>query len=136
MEETRERPCKATASALIGIGPKDEIEGMIAAHLLAAHSDGMLSARHGEQTLEGGREKLSQANKLSRSYALLLDALNRQRGKGHQKVTVEKISRATLRPSFGLPELLVVIRTSRLASTDAAKSLLSTAVSESSGNVG
>jgi hypothetical protein len=31
------------------------------------------------------------ANKLSRSYAALLDALNRHRGKGQQKVTVEHV---------------------------------------------
>jgi hypothetical protein len=34
----------------------------------------------GEQTFEGRRENLSQANKLSRTYAVLLDALNRNRG--------------------------------------------------------
>src|SRR6266511_6489264 len=45
----------------------------------------------GEQTFEGRRENLSQANKLSRSYAVLLEALNRHRGKGQQKVTVEHI---------------------------------------------
>ena len=45
----------------------------------------------GEQTLEGRRENLSQANKLSRTYATLLEALNRHRGKGQQKVTVEHV---------------------------------------------
>jgi hypothetical protein len=46
----------------------------------------------GEQTLEGRRDNLSQANKLSRTYAVLLDALNRYRGKeGQQKVTVEHV---------------------------------------------
>ena len=44
-----------------------------------------------------------------------------------------KIARSTPRPSFGLPELLVAIHISRLASKDAAKSLPSTLVSESSG---
>jgi putative DNA primase/helicase len=34
---------------------------------------------------------LNQANKLSRTYATLLEALNRQRGKGQQKVTVEHV---------------------------------------------
>jgi len=34
---------------------------------------------------------LSQANKLSRTYAVLVDALNRHRGKGQQKVTVEHV---------------------------------------------
>jgi hypothetical protein len=45
----------------------------------------------GEQTFEGRRENLSQANKLSRSYATLLEGLNRHRGKGQQKVTVEHV---------------------------------------------
>ena len=44
-----------------------------------------------------------------------------------------KIARSDPRPSFGLPELLVASHISRLASRDAAKSLLSTLVSESSG---
>ena len=46
----------------------------------------------GEQTLEGRRENLNQANKLSRTCATLIEALNRHRGKGgQQKVTVEHI---------------------------------------------
>jgi hypothetical protein len=45
----------------------------------------------GEQTFEGHRENLNQANKLSRSFAILLDALNRHRGKGQQRVTVEHV---------------------------------------------
>ena len=45
----------------------------------------------GEQTFEGRRENLAQANKLSRSFATLLEALNRHRGKGQQKVTVEHV---------------------------------------------
>jgi hypothetical protein len=38
----------------------------------------------------GRRESLNQANKLSPSFAILLEALNRHRGKGQQKVTVER----------------------------------------------
>ena len=44
-----------------------------------------------EQTFEGRRESLNQANKLSRTWTTLLEALNRQRGKGQQKVTVEHV---------------------------------------------
>jgi hypothetical protein len=44
-----------------------------------------------DQTFEGQQENLNQANKLSRSYTVLLDALNRHRGKGQQKVTVEHV---------------------------------------------
>jgi hypothetical protein len=44
-----------------------------------------------EQTFEGRRESLSQANKVSRTHVLLVEALNRHRGKGQQKVTVEHV---------------------------------------------
>ena len=45
----------------------------------------------GDQSFEGRRENLNHANKLSRTYATLLEALNRYRGKGAQKVTVEHV---------------------------------------------
>ena len=35
----------------------------------------LLAMRRSEQTLEGRRENLSQANKLSRTYTLLLEAI-------------------------------------------------------------
>jgi hypothetical protein len=84
----------AAVDALIGISPRDEFEGMIASQLVACHNASMECYRRamiGEQTFEGRRENLSQANKLSRTYAALLDALNRHRGKGQQKVTVEHV---------------------------------------------
>jgi hypothetical protein len=76
------------------MGPKDEIEGMLAAQLIAAHNVSMECYRRamlGEQTFDGHRENLNQANKLCRTYATLVDALNRHRGKGQQKVTVEHV---------------------------------------------
>jgi hypothetical protein len=91
---TSDRQISATIAGLVGIGPKDELEGMIAAQLLAAHNAAMECCRramHPEQTFEGRAENLNQANKLSRTYAALLEALNRHRGKGQQKVTVEHV---------------------------------------------
>jgi hypothetical protein len=93
-KEERDRQLSASIAALVGIGPKDELEGMIAAQLIAAHNAAMECYRRamiGEQTFEGRRENLSQANKLSRTYAALIEALNRHRGKGQQKVTVEHV---------------------------------------------
>jgi hypothetical protein len=93
-KETRDRQYGAALAGLVGIGPTDELEGMIAAQLLAAHNAAMECYRRamiGEQTFEGRSENLNQANKLSRTYAVLLDALNRHRGKGQQKVTVEHV---------------------------------------------
>ena len=66
----------------------------MAAQLIAAHNAAMECYRRAmidEQTFEGRRENLAQANKLSRTYATLLEALNRHRGKGQQKVTVEHV---------------------------------------------
>jgi hypothetical protein len=84
----------AALEALIGIAPRDECEGMIAAQLVACHHASMECYRRAmirEQTFEGRHENLNQANKLSRTYAALLEALNRHRGKGAQKVTVEHV---------------------------------------------
>jgi hypothetical protein len=92
--ETRHRQCTATVAALVGIEPRDELEGMMAAQLIAAHHAAMECYRRamiGDQTFEGRRENLAQANKLSRTYATLLEGLNRHRGKGQQKVTVEHV---------------------------------------------
>jgi hypothetical protein len=93
-KEARAQQYSATVAALVGIGPRDELEGMLAAQLLASHNAAMECYRRamiGEQPFEGRRGNLSQANKLSRTYAVLLDALNRHRGKGQQKVTVEHV---------------------------------------------
>jgi hypothetical protein len=84
----------AAVDVLIGIRPRDEFEGMLAAQLLACHNASMECYRRamiGEQTFEGRRENLNQANKLSRTCATLLECLNRHRGKGQQKVTVEHV---------------------------------------------
>jgi hypothetical protein len=92
--EERDRQFRATFAALKGMAPKDELEGMVAAQLIAAHNAAMECFRRAmidEQTFEGRRENLAQANKLSRTFATLLETLNRHRGKGQQKVTVEHV---------------------------------------------
>lgn len=93
-EGTRLQQLGAAVAGLMGIAPKDELEGMMAAQLIAAHSATMECYRRamlGEQSFEGRRENLSQANKLSRTFTTLVEALNRHRGKGQQKVTVEHV---------------------------------------------
>jgi hypothetical protein len=85
----------AVIGALVGIGPGDELEGMLATQMIAAHNAAMECYRRAmidEQTFEGRKENLSQANKLSRTYTTLLEALNRHRGKGQQKVNVEHVN--------------------------------------------
>ena len=47
-----------------------------------------------------------------------------------------KMARSAPRPPFGLPEVPIAARTSRLSSREAGKALLFTPVRESSGNPG
>jgi hypothetical protein len=91
----RKRRVAALAGALVGIGPKEELEGMLAGQLTAAHSAAIECYRRAmmdEQSFDGRKEALNQANKLSRTYTTLLEALNRHRGKGQQRVTVEHVT--------------------------------------------
>lgn len=86
--------CRAVASALAGIAPRDELEAMAAAQMIAAHNSAMECYRRAmipDQTIDGRKTNLDQANKLSRTWAALLEALNKHRGKGQQKVTVEHV---------------------------------------------
>jgi hypothetical protein len=93
-EETLNSRINGAIGAMMCIRPKDELEGMIAAQLIASHNAAMECYRRAmlpNQTFEGRKENLNQANKLSRTHAALLEALNRHRGKGQQKVTVEHV---------------------------------------------
>lgn len=90
-----ERDTAAMLLGLVGIAPKDEIEAMLGAQMLGLHNASMEAMRRGMvrgQTPEGYALALSQANKASRTFATLVEALNRYRGKsGQQKVTVEHV---------------------------------------------
>lgn len=90
----REAQYQAILAALLGIKSADELEGMLATQMVATHTAATECYRRSmieNQTFEGRREALNQANKLVRSYARLLEALNRHRGKGQQRVTVEHV---------------------------------------------
>jgi hypothetical protein len=82
-------------SAMAGIRPQDEAEGMLAAQMVGLHSAAMESMRRAmipEQTFAGRELYLNQASKLTRSYAQLMTALDKRRGKcSQQKVTVEHV---------------------------------------------
>lgn len=82
-------------SALAGIAPKDEMEGMLATQMVGLHSAAMESMRRAmipEQTFEARELYLNQASKLTRSYAQLVQTLDKRKGKcSQQKVTVEHV---------------------------------------------
>src|SRR6478735_2284016 len=84
----------AAVEALIGIKPKDEIEGMIGAQLVACHIASMECYRRAmlpDVPFDQRHGNLNSANKLSRTYSTLVETLNRHRGKGQQKMTVEHV---------------------------------------------
>ena len=90
------RMVRAGIAAMKGIGPDDVIADMVAAQLVAAHQATMRCfklAALPEQPFPVVQECLSQANKLSRTTAALVEALNRHRGKsGQQTVRVEHVT--------------------------------------------
>lgn len=93
-EAERDKAINAALVALMGLAPKDELEGMLAAQMVAVHHATMECLRRAmlsEQTFEGRTQNLGFANKLARTYTMQMDALQRYRGKGQQKVTVEHV---------------------------------------------
>jgi hypothetical protein len=93
-EEKRDKMRAIVTAGLNGIAPRDEMEGMIAAQMLACHDTAMACFRDALNSKLHGHlwhEYLEQAGKLSRTFAMLLDALNRHRGKAQQKITVEHV---------------------------------------------
>jgi hypothetical protein len=92
-EQTRQ--VAATRAAMMGMKPRDALEGMLIGQLIASHNAAMECYRRAMipgQTFEGRRENLNQANKLSRTYAALTEALDRHRGKGQQHIRVEHVN--------------------------------------------
>jgi hypothetical protein len=80
---------------MMGMKPRDALEGMLIGQLIASHNAAMECYRRAMipgQTFEGRRENLNQANKLSRTYAALTEALDRHRGKGQQHIRVEHVN--------------------------------------------
>src|SRR4029077_3534786 len=74
--------------------PADELEGMLAAQIVAVHAAAMECYRRAmlpDQTFAGRESNLRHAAKLSRTYADLVLALDKHRGKGEQRVTVEHV---------------------------------------------
>lgn len=93
-EAGRDRQIQAIVASMVGLKPQDESEGMLIAQMIGCHNAAMDCLRRAmisEQTFEGRRQNLTFADRLSRTFALHLEALDKHRGKGQQKVTVEHV---------------------------------------------
>lgn len=94
-EEQKVQAAQAAYDALKQIGPRTELEGMLAAQMLSTHNAVMECLRRSmkeEQTFDGREYNLKQAAKLMQLYTRQLEALDKHRGKGQQKITVEHVT--------------------------------------------
>jgi len=86
--------CNIALAALHGIKPKDELEGMLAVQMVGTHNLAMTfmaRAMLEGQTCDGVDANISRATKLMRTFTAQIEALNRYRGQGQQKVIVEHV---------------------------------------------
>ena len=94
-EEERFRRVRAAIAAMRGIKPQDEIEGMLATQMVATHAAAMECLRRSmiqKQSFDGRDNNLRHAAKLLSIFAKQLETLNRNRGKGQQKMTIEHVN--------------------------------------------
>jgi hypothetical protein len=83
---------KGVLRMIKGIGPRDEIEGMLAVQMAGLHNAAMECQRRGMRQREGNSlPYFNQSAKLSQTFVKALDALNRHRGKGQQQIKVEHV---------------------------------------------
>jgi hypothetical protein len=94
-EDQKMDRAKSATAMLEGIRPQGEIEGLLAAQMVATHSAAMECLRRAMpegQTLISRDQNLKHAAKLLSIYARQVEVLDKHRGKGQQKVTVEYVN--------------------------------------------
>lgn len=87
-------------SHIKSIKPQDHIELMLVTQMIATHNAAMRNFQHSVRrsgrpeykSLELGNANLNLANKLMRTYTTQMEALNRYRGKGQQKMIIEHVN--------------------------------------------
>jgi len=93
--EDRTTLIQSAIGMLQGIKPSDEVEGMLATQMVATHNAAMECFRRAmipAQSSQGRDQNLRHASKLLSLYSRQIEVLNKHRGKGQQKVTVEYVN--------------------------------------------
>lgn len=88
-------PSNAALALVNALEPRDAAESMLISEMVGTHVLAMECLRRSNiegQTFEGRDVNLRHAERLMRIYTQQLDALNKHRGKGQQKVTVEHVT--------------------------------------------
>jgi hypothetical protein len=76
------------------VNSQDAIEAMLASQMVAVHDAIMDSHRFSKKTpsVKNKDQAINSMTKLARTYTSQMEALNRHRGKGQQKITVEHLN--------------------------------------------
>jgi hypothetical protein len=92
-EHEMNRRMGAALHGMMGVNPKDEVEGMLAAQMVATHSAAMrvMLQLSKSENIPQQDSSGNLAIKLLRTYTAQMEALQRYRGKGQQKMTVEHV---------------------------------------------
>ena len=88
-------PSNAALALVSALEPRDAAEGMLISEMVGTHMLAMECLRRSNiegQTFEGRDVNLRHAERLMRIYTQQVDALNKHRGKGQQRVTVEHVT--------------------------------------------
>ena len=97
------KPSQFMGNAMLGtldnLAPKDEIEGMLIGQIIVMHNAMMqclqdaIQSKYGSSGYYYKTSELLLANKCTRSFTMLVDTLNRYRGKGstEQRITVQHV---------------------------------------------
>lgn len=88
-------PTNGLLALVHALEPKDAAESMLCCQMALTHTQIMECQRRANiegQTFEGRDVNLRHAERFTRIYTQQLDALNKHRGKGQQKVTVEHVT--------------------------------------------
>jgi len=95
ISETSMMQTNAALATILEIDPQDSIELMLATQMTAVHNMTMEMSKRAmldEQTLEGVEKNINFANKLMRTFSTQVEALNKYRTKGQQKITVQHVN--------------------------------------------
>lgn len=94
-EEEQNERIQAAINMFAEIKPQNGLEGMLATQMVATHSAAIEYLRRAmipSQTFAVAEQSLKHANKLLQTFARQLEVLDKHRGKGQQKITVEHVT--------------------------------------------
>jgi hypothetical protein len=79
---------------VLGIGPRDEVEALLAAQMAAVHNATMVAARRLMHAEDNARQDSASTmfNKLARTFAAQVEALKKHRLKGEQTIKVQHVT--------------------------------------------